>query len=112
MQPLTFETGRGQLVMVRQVKPGDTSLLSQLLRRLSDHTHYFRYMSPRRFSPDILWSVATRMSSGHAPDHTALIATVRRNGREEAVAVAELVRDRQDPAMGGIALIVIHDMFS
>ena len=109
-QPLVFRTLREQLVAVRQVTAADALLLAKLLSQLSKRTLYLRYMSERHFTPDVIWNEATRMACGQSPDHTTLIATIRLNQYDEAVAVAELVRDRHDRAVGEIALVVRGDL--
>ena len=108
-QPLALRTRRGQLVAVRQAMAADTLLLAELLSRLSDRAHQLRYMSSRHFSADVIWNEAVRMTQGHSPDHTTLVATVRPNECDEVVAVAELVRDRHDLTVGEIALVVRDD---
>ncbi len=105
-QPLTFHTPRGQLVAVRQAMAADTLLLSELLSQLSERALHLRYMSSRRFSADVIWNEAVRMTREYSPDHTTLVATIRRNKYVEAVAVAELVRDQHDLTVGEIALVV------
>jgi acetyltransferase len=105
-----FRTLREQLVGVRQVTAADALLLANLLSQLSKRTLYLRYMSGRQFTPDVIWNEATRMACGHSPDHTTLVATIRSNQYDEAVAVAELVRHRHDRAMGEIALVVRDDV--
>jgi acetyltransferase len=108
-QPLVFHTRGGQLVVVRRAMAADTLLLAELLRRLSDRARHLRYMSSRHFSPEVIYDEAARMTRGHSPDHTTLVATIRRNKYDEAVAAAELVRDRHDPTVGEIALVVRDD---
>jgi acetyltransferase len=108
-QPLVFRTLRGQLVAARQAMAADTLLLAELLCRLSERARRLRYMSSRHFSAEAIWSEAVRMTRGHSPDHTTLVATIRPNEYDEAVAVAELVRDRQDLTVGEIALVVRDD---
>jgi len=108
-QPLTFQTLRGLLVAVREAVPADTSLLAELLGQLSKRTLQLRYMSARPFSTEVIWQEAARMTHRHAHDHLTLVATVRRHDSEEAIAVAELVRDRQTPTAGEIALVVRDD---
>ena len=108
-QPLTFRTLRGQLVAVRQAMAADTFLLAELLCRLSERALHLRYMRSGCFSPEAIWSEAVRMARGHPLDHTALVATIWPNENDEAVAVAELVRDRQDLTVGEIALLVRDD---
>jgi GNAT superfamily N-acetyltransferase len=109
LQPLMFHTLRGQPVTVRQAMPADTVLLAELLCRLSDRARHLRYMSSRHFSAEVIWNEAVRMARGHSPDHTTLVATIRLNEYDEAIAVAELVRDRQTPTVGEIALVVRDD---
>jgi acetyltransferase len=110
-RPLMFHTLRGQYVTVRQAMPVDTLLLAELLCRLSERARHLRYMSSRHFSAEVIWNEAVRMARGHSPDHMTLVATIRPNEYEyeEAVAVAELVRDRHDLTAGEIALVVRDD---
>jgi RimJ/RimL family protein N-acetyltransferase len=108
-QPLMFRTRRAQLVAVRQATATDTLLLAELLCRLSERARYLRFMRSGHFSADLIWNEAVRMAWGHAPAHTTLVATIRPNEYDEAVAVAELVRYRQTPIVGEIALVVRED---
>jgi GNAT superfamily N-acetyltransferase len=78
-------------------------------RRLSERTRHLRYLSSRHFSAEVIWSEAVRMARGQAPDQTTLVATLGLNEYEEALAVAELVRDRDDLSVGEIALVVRDD---
>ena len=105
-QPLIFRTLRGHLVVVRQATAADTFLLAELLCQLSKRTLHFRYMRSGCFPAEAIWSEAVRMTRGHTTDHTTLVATIRPNECDEVVAVAELVRDRQDLAVGEVALVV------
>ena len=109
LQPLIFRTRRGQLVAARQATAADTFLLAEFLGRLSDRARHLRYMSPQNASADVIWNEAVRMTRGHSPDHTTLVATIRRNDYDEAIAVAELVCDPHDPTVGEIALVVRDD---
>jgi RimJ/RimL family protein N-acetyltransferase len=108
-QPLAFRSRSGQLVAVRQGMETDSSLLAELLLRLSDRARHMRYMSLRHFSTDLIWSEALRMAQGHSFDHTTLLATTPLSERHEAVAVAELVRDPIDPTIGEVAVVVRDD---
>jgi GNAT superfamily N-acetyltransferase len=108
-QPLMFRTQRGQLVAARQAMAADTLLLAELLCRLSERALHLRYMRSGCFSAEAIWSEAVRMAQGRSPDHTTLVATIRPNEYDEAVAVAELVRDQHDLTVGEIALVVRDD---
>jgi GNAT superfamily N-acetyltransferase len=108
-QPLIFHTRRGQLVAARQAMAADTSMLAELLGRLSERARHLRYMSLQNVSADVIWNEALRMARGHSPYHTTLVATIRLSDYDEAVGVAELVRDRHDQTVGEIALVVRDD---
>jgi RimJ/RimL family protein N-acetyltransferase len=104
-----FRTLRGQHVAVRPVMAADTLLLAEMLCNLSERTRYLRYMRPGCFSAEAIWSEAVRMTRGLPLEHTTLVATIRPNECDEAVAVAELMRDGRDPTVGEIALVVRDD---
>jgi GNAT superfamily N-acetyltransferase len=108
-RPLRFRTRRGQLVAVRQAMASDTLLLGELLCRLSERARHLRYMSSRHFYAEVIWNEAVRMTRGHSPDHMTLVVTIRLNEYDQAVAAAELVRDRHDLTVGEIALVVRDD---
>lgn len=108
-QPRRFRTLRGKFVSVRQAMAADTFLLADLLGRLSDRARYLRYMRSGNFSAEAIWLEAKRMTQGHPLDHLTLVATIRPNEDDEAIAAAELVRDRQEPSVGEIALVVRDD---
>jgi RimJ/RimL family protein N-acetyltransferase len=108
-QPLIFHTARGLSVAVREATPVDIPLLAELLGRLSKHTLELRYMSSRPFTAEVIWQEATRMAQGHTDNHMTLVATVRRHDSEEAVGVAELMRESQTPSAGEIGLVVRDD---
>jgi acetyltransferase len=107
--PLALRTRSGQHRMVRQAVLGDVWLLVDLLCRISDRTRQLRYMTSRRPSAELVWEEASRMARGITRDHVTLIASVHVQGRERAVAVAEWVRDRQNPTAGEIAIVVSDD---
>src|SRR5262245_44515510 len=108
-QLLVFHTARGVSVALREVTPADRVLLAELLGRLSKRTLELRYMSSRPLTADVIWQEATRMAQGHTDNHITLVATSRRHGYDEAIAVGELVRDRQTRAAGEIGLVVRDD---
>jgi GNAT superfamily N-acetyltransferase len=94
---------------VRQAMAADTTLLADLLCRLSARARHLRYMSPRHFSEHVIWNEVLRMTRGHLLGHTTLVATIRPGENDEAVAVAELVSDQRDLTTGEIALVVRDD---
>lgn len=108
-RPLTFRTLRGEFIAVRRAMATDTVLLGELLFRVSERTLQLRYMRSGGFSADMFRSEALRLAQGSSPDRTTFLATIRLNHGDEAVAVAELARDHNDPSFGEIALFVRDD---
>ena len=108
-QLLKFHTLRGQVVAVRQVMAMDTLLLAEMLCRLSERARQLRYMRSGNFSGEAIWNEAVRMTRGRSLDHTTLLATIQPDEYDEAIAAAELVRDRHNPTIGEIALVVRDD---
>ena len=102
---IVFRTRRGRAIDARRVRPDDRALLADMLGRLSVHTRWLRYMSPRPLAGDAALAEARRIAAGHP----ALVALGRVGGLEEAIAVAELVPDARDRATGEFALVVRDD---
>ena len=108
-EPIAFHTRDRRPVTLRRVRPGDTALLVDLLGRLSARTWRLRYFTARPSASEAAWREAGRMARGHAAGHLTLVALARPGGRDEAVAVAELVRDAATPAIGDLAVLVRDD---
>ena len=109
MRALTLLTRGGRRVALRRVTPEDTALLADLLLRLSPRARQHRYLIRRSFSLETAWAEAERMVDGHAGRHLTLVAAVNDRGFDEAVAVAELAPDPQEPAVGHLAVVVRDD---
>src|SRR5215213_6010745 len=60
-------------VTVRRVGPHDCQLLADLLARLSDRSHWLRYMLPRPRAAEALEREARRMLLGTTGDYVTLI---------------------------------------
>src|SRR5215213_8506286 len=60
-------------VTVRRVGPHDCQLLADLLARLSDRSHWLRYMLPRPRAAEALEREARRMLLGASGDYVTLI---------------------------------------
>jgi RimJ/RimL family protein N-acetyltransferase len=104
-----FHTQHGERVHMREVVPHDTALLTDLLVRLSDDTRWLRYFSAG--PPSLEWArqEATRMAQQRTLDRAALVATIRCGDVEEAIALAELVRDQRTATVGELAIVVRDD---
>jgi GNAT superfamily N-acetyltransferase len=102
-----ISTDDHQPLLARRVLPGDLQAVSHLLQGLSDRTRRLRYHIPPPATAENVRREAQRIVGGHTRDHLTLIASAEDHA---IVAVAELVRDAQQPATGEIALIVRDDL--
>jgi GNAT superfamily N-acetyltransferase len=100
----TFCTRRAQLVVVRRVTPNDVERISGMLSKLSLRTRTLRYLVPRSMTDAEARHEAQRIARGHTEDHVSLIATQPHD--QVVVAIAELVRNAQQPTEGEFALVV------
>jgi RimJ/RimL family protein N-acetyltransferase len=109
IHPHPFITRRGRQVIVRQATPADTALLAELLSRLSERTRWLRYASPHPLWGEAAQREAARMAQARPPQQITLVAIMQGYSGEEAVAIAELVRDFENPAAGEVAFLVRDD---
>jgi RimJ/RimL family protein N-acetyltransferase len=95
----------GQRILLSPAAPDDAAPVADLLLRLSPRTLRLRYLSARSFTAATAWAEAERMVRGRA----ALIATPVQRAFAEAIAVAELVPDHTNPAIGHLGIVVRDD---
>ncbi|HEX9369734.1 MAG TPA: GNAT family N-acetyltransferase [Roseiflexaceae bacterium] len=86
-----------------------TSLLTELLGRLSNRMIWLRYLLPRRLPTEAAWAEAARMVQRRAWRHTTLVVVAQTGGREDAIAMAELARGHGAPDTGEVVLVVRDD---
>jgi GNAT superfamily N-acetyltransferase len=92
----------GTPLVVRPIRPGDKALLADGLARLSEHSRHKRFLSPKaRFTDSDL----RYLTEVDGVDHVAYVA-LRGDAPTELVAVARLVRDKDDPTRAEIAVTV------
>jgi L-amino acid N-acyltransferase YncA len=99
-----FRSRRGRAVAIRRAHPDDLIAIAAMIGGLSRQTAERRYLVPRALSAEAARSEAARLTMGHA-DMIVLVA----HAEGEAagiVAVAELVRDRAEPAVAEGAVVV------
>ena len=94
-----------QRILLSPATAEDTANLADLLLRLSPQTIRLRYLSTRSFTTETAWAEAERMAQGRA----TLVATPVQRAFAETIAVAELVPDRADPAIGHLGIVVRDD---
>lgn len=104
-----FHTEQGERVHIRDVTPYDILLLTDLLVRVSDATRWLRYFSAGTKSFVLAEREATRMAQRGTDDCAALVAIVRRGHADEAIAVAEVVRDQRTATVGELSILVRDD---
>ena len=91
---------------MRPVEPSDAGLVSDLLLRLSEPACWLRYNRPR-LAPATVQCEVERMLRGDRAGAIALLATVRWDRTEEAVALAEVIA--ADSQTAEVAIVVRDD---
>jgi len=96
----------GRSLTMRPIEPSDAELVSDLLLRLSEPACWLRYNRPR-LAPLTVQCEVERMLRGDGAGAIALLATVRWDRAEEAVALAELIA--ADGQTAEVAIVVRDD---
>jgi acetyltransferase len=95
----------GQRILLSTAAPDDAAPIADLLLRLTPRSLRLRYLSARSFTSATAWAEAERVTRGPA----TLIATPVQRAFTEAIAVAELVPDHADAAIGHLGIVVRDD---
>ena len=102
-----FRSTRGHLIATRHVAPSDSGLLTELLSGLSAQSLFLRYCMPMpRMAPEMVAREVARLGQPQSTQQLTIVALAEVGGVEQAIAVAELVRDTSSPAVAEIALVV------
>jgi len=98
----------GTQVSIRPIRPDDASGLQALFNRLSQQSIFFRFLGFRKVLPD---QEAKRLAEVDYQEKMALVATTKRNGRENIIAVARY--DDLSPAEPETAevAVVVEDQY-
>jgi GNAT superfamily N-acetyltransferase len=96
----------GRPLTMRTIEAGDAGLVGDLLMRLSEHACWLRYSRPRLAVAAVQCEVE-RMLRRDRTGVLALVATMRRDSAEEAVALAELMAT--DSEIAEVAIVVRDD---
>jgi acetyltransferase len=102
-------TRSGQQVCIRHIVARDAVLLVDLFHNLSEQTKWLRFFSPVGIPEERLWDEATRLSDIDPRIQAALIGTIERDGRQQAVAVARMIRDTPLADTAEVAIVVRDD---
>jgi RimJ/RimL family protein N-acetyltransferase len=102
-------TRHGHSVCIRHIVARDAELLVDLFHNLSERTKWLRFFSPVGIPEERLWDEATRLSDIDPRIQAALIGTIRHDGREQAVAVARMIRDTPLSDSAEVAIVVRDD---
>lgn len=105
-----MDTRQQPSLTLRRVSPDDRKLLIDLLARLSDRSHYLRYMHAWPRSAEALEREAGRMLAGASGDYITLLVISHQQGYETMLAVGELARDQANPTRAEIAITVRDDV--
>ena len=102
-----FHSTRGRLIATRHVAPSDSGLIADLLAGLSARSLFLRYCMPMsRMAPEMAAREVARLGQAHSTRQLTVIALACVGGVEQVIAVAELARDIDSPAIAEIALVV------
>src|SRR3954451_23560903 len=102
-----FRSTLGRLIATRHVAPSDSGLLTELLSGLSAQSLFLRYCMPMpRMAPEMVVREVARLGQPQSTQQLSIVALAEVGGVEQAIAVAELVRDASSPAVAEIALVV------
>jgi GNAT superfamily N-acetyltransferase len=92
----------GTPIYVRQIRPDDKGLLARGLSALSEESRYRRFLGPK---PRFTNAELRYLTEVDGVNHVAYVA-LRGDAPRELMAVARLVRDRDNPARAEIAVVV------
>lgn len=102
-------TRSGQQVCVRHMQREDAPLFVDLFHRLSQRTRWLRFFSSVGIPEDRLWDEAAELAEVEPLLEIALIATINTDGQEEAVGIAELIRDAPLADTAEVAIVIRDD---
>ncbi len=103
-------TRDGRAVTIRHIVAGDAPLLADLFANLSERSKWLRWFAPGGIPQHRLWDEATRLSDIDPRVQAALIATIREDDRERAVASARLIREQPLGDAAEVAIEVRDDV--
>jgi acetyltransferase len=102
-----FHSTRGHLIATRPIVPSDTGKIADLLAGLSAQSLFLRYCMPMpQMAPEMLAREVARLGQAHSARQFTVVALASVGGAEQAIGVAELVRDAGSPAVAELALVV------
>ncbi|HEY0735062.1 MAG TPA: GNAT family protein [Herpetosiphonaceae bacterium] len=102
-------TRHNQCVCIRHIVRRDAELLVDLFHNLSERTKWLRFFSPVGIPEHRLWDEATRLSDIDPRIQAALIGTIQQDDREQAVAVARMIRHTPLSDTAEVAIVVRDD---
>lgn len=105
--PRPFRSRRGRPIRIRRVAPGDAEALTSMLGGLSVRTVALRYLTPGALHVDQARREAERLARDD--DGQIVLVAQAEGGGSPIVAVAELVRERGEPAVAESAIVVADD---
>lgn len=107
---IAVATRDGRSLRVRHITREDDDLLVELYQRLTPATRRLRFLIEHHDVPDeLVWREAHRLSDLNPHLAAALIAVTREESVEQAVAVARLARDADDPTTAELAIVIRDD---
>lgn len=93
-----------ETLLIRPISPDDRQQFVDAFERLSDRSHYQRFLTPRRH---LSASQVRYLTEIDHHDHEALVAVDRQSGT--GVGVARYIRLKTDPCVAELAVTVVGD---
>jgi GNAT superfamily N-acetyltransferase len=104
MQTTTCPSCHEEAVIVRPAQPTDTALLEEMHERLSPDTIYYRYLSPRKPTPEEL-----QQEIQLATERGATLVATTQTPAEAIVGLAFYVIDQDAPEKAEAAFLIEDD---
>lgn len=102
-------TRSGIEVCVRHMQHDDAPLFVDLFHTLSERTRWLRFFSSVGIPEEHLWDEAVELSDVEPLLEVALIATMQVDGKEQAVGIAELIRETPLGDTAEVAIVIRDD---
>lgn len=102
-------TRSGVQVKIRHIEPDDAPLFVALFHKLSERTRWLRFFSSVGIPEERLWDEAEELSEVEPLLEVALIATIDVDEAEEAIGIAELIREAPLSDAAEVAILIRDD---
>jgi acetyltransferase len=105
-----YQTRKGRTFNIRHVRESDNQLLTDFMSRLSSSTLWMRFFLPYpKLSDEAIQREVGRLNQIFHSNGVVLVATSNVEGKEEIIAVGELIPDKKLLSTAELALTIRDD---